>query len=47
MSLKFADYSFAIRCGGNTSLRAIGDNTLYEPDYADLSAASYFVSGTY
>jgi hypothetical protein len=46
-SLKISDYSFAIRCGGNTSLISAADKTVYEPDYADLEAASYYVSGTY
>ncbi|XP_078176433.1 putative LRR receptor-like serine/threonine-protein kinase At1g56130 [Carex rostrata] len=36
--------SFAIRCGGATSLTA-QDTTVYQSDKANLSAASYYVTG--
>ena len=40
----FSDSSFAIRCGGDSSLTA-QDGTVYQPDNTNLSAASYYVTG--
>jgi hypothetical protein len=42
----FSDSKFAIRCGGANSLTA-KDGTVYQPDNANLSAASYYVTGIY
>ncbi|TVU43236.1 hypothetical protein EJB05_09684, partial [Eragrostis curvula] len=40
----FRDYSFAVDCGSNRSMRG-SDNTMYENDPTNLGAASYYVTG--
>uniref|UniRef100_A0A0D9X5C2 non-specific serine/threonine protein kinase n=1 Tax=Leersia perrieri TaxID=77586 RepID=A0A0D9X5C2_9ORYZ len=39
----FHDYSFAVDCGGNRSIRG-SDNTMYELDSANLGDSSYYVT---
>lgn len=38
-----ADYSFAVDCGSNKSMKG-SDNTIYEVDAANLGVASYYVT---
>uniref|UniRef100_A0A0E0AS46 non-specific serine/threonine protein kinase n=1 Tax=Oryza glumipatula TaxID=40148 RepID=A0A0E0AS46_9ORYZ len=37
------DYSFAVDCGSNRSIRG-SDNTMYELDFTDLGGSSYYVT---
>uniref|UniRef100_A0A0E0QFK3 non-specific serine/threonine protein kinase n=1 Tax=Oryza rufipogon TaxID=4529 RepID=A0A0E0QFK3_ORYRU len=37
------DYSFAVDCGSNRSIRG-SDNTMYELDFTDLGSSSYYVT---
>ena len=39
-----ADYSFAVDCGSNASIRG-SDDTIYEADPTNLGAATYYVTG--
>ena len=43
LSLVKLDYSWAINCGSQRSIRA-SDGTLYEADDANLTAASWFIT---
>ena len=38
-----ADYSFAVDCGSNRSIR-VSDNTMYELDSTNLGDSSYYVT---
>uniref|UniRef100_A0A0E0LS96 non-specific serine/threonine protein kinase n=1 Tax=Oryza punctata TaxID=4537 RepID=A0A0E0LS96_ORYPU len=40
---RIADYSFAVDCGSNRSIRGL-DNTMYELDFMDLGDSSYYVT---
>ncbi|EEC83076.1 hypothetical protein OsI_28199 [Oryza sativa Indica Group] len=41
--LAFQDYSFAVDCGSNRSIR-VSDNTMYELDSTNLGDSSYYVT---
>uniref|UniRef100_A0A0D9XI34 non-specific serine/threonine protein kinase n=1 Tax=Leersia perrieri TaxID=77586 RepID=A0A0D9XI34_9ORYZ len=44
LAAPITDYSFAVNCGSNTSMRG-SDNTIYEADPINLGSASYYVTG--
>ena len=43
LQILIPDYSFAVDCGNNRTTRGL-DGTIYEPDAANLGAASYYVT---
>ena len=44
MHVLTADYSFAVDCGSNRSMKG-SDNTMYDVDPSDIGASSYYVTG--